>query len=104
VALRRQRLDGKTESPAIAAKVSPVDSVAGVAKGIGDERIAKVLVEDDKLAVAMDLLAAVNREDSLHEGRGVMGIDGRYSRNAKEMSCAAVSLVAVRIVSWATSS
>ena len=48
----------------------PVDPIAGVAEGIVDERIAKVLMEADELVVAMELLAAVNRADALHEGLG----------------------------------
>ena len=61
----------------IAAKPLPVDPVAGVAEGIVDERIAKVLMEDDRLVVAMEFLAAANRAASLHEGLGVIGIADR---------------------------
>jgi hypothetical protein len=64
----------------------PVDPTAGVAEGIGNERVARVLVEDDDLAVAMDLLAAANREDSLDERLGRQWRDAQRTSEAIQAS------------------
>jgi hypothetical protein len=75
------------------------DALAGFAQSFVDEWVAWILVKDDELVVVRNFLAAVHREDSLNEDLWGIGIDSQYSRNTKEMSCAAVRLTAVSMVS-----